>query len=73
MSDTEREKRVRLKEQVERLAEERNELLVRAAENRLAIREALRGARKAGWGVTNLERFSGLTRRAIYDVLDGER
>lgn len=71
MNEAARQERVRRKEQIEQLAAERHELRIRTAENRVALREALRGARAAGWGVTNLERFSGMTRRAIYDVLDG--
>lgn len=72
MNDHQLEERVSAKGEIERLARERGELMIRLAENRQAMRQALRDGRRLKWGVTNLSAFSGLTRRAIYDVLGDE-
>ncbi len=69
--DPQRARRGELREKLLAVADERRELLLRVAENRVEMHTLLREAREAGWGVTNLERFTGLTRRAIYNVLEG--
>lgn len=62
-------RRIEAQEELEQLAQERKDLQAQLAENRTKMQTAIRNGREL-WGVTYLARLTGLTRRAIYDVLE---
>jgi hypothetical protein len=64
-----RETRTRL----EQLVAERDGLRGRLDVNRGELQVAVREARESGWGMTNISRDLGLTRRAVYDLLGRPR
>jgi hypothetical protein len=55
------------------LVAERDRLRAELAANQAALHRAVRDARAAGWGVTNITRMVGVTRRAIYNIIDAEK
>jgi hypothetical protein len=65
-----RAERAHLRRQLLALAERREQLQAEQAKVRTEFSRLISEGRAAGWGVTNLARFSGMTRRAIYDLLD---
>jgi DNA-binding phage protein len=64
------ERRKKAKQELVQLAQERQELQAALAANRSKLHRALPEAREAGFGVSDLARFTGMTRRAIYDALE---
>ena len=63
------DRRVGLRDELIAVGDRRRELRSALDEVSVELRRLLPEARDAGWGVTHLAGWTGMTRKAIYDVL----
>jgi uncharacterized protein (UPF0335 family) len=66
------DQQARVQKRLAALAERRERLRTEQVRVRSELRRLIPEARASGWGVTHLARVTGMTRRAVYDLLELE-